>query len=439
MRELRSPAAGEPLRICLVTREYPALGAHGGIGTYTRNLAAGLAARGHDVTVVARAEASPNGRVEPFMEAGVHVEPVAAAERLRLPAGNRYVGMALRTLPFARAAAARFRALDRAAPFDVVEVPEYQGWGLGVARAARCPVVVRLHTHTALVRRLNDARPDLDASCCWMLEAATIARGDLVLANSRALAAIAAADFRDVLTPDRLGVLPLGVDADRFAPGDEGWLRAELGLAPGTPLVLYVGRLERRKGVETLVEAFGRVHDRHPGAVLALAGFSTDTGPEGRSLLAVLRERAAALGAADRVRFLGHVPYDQLPRYYAGCDLFVAPSAFEPFGMIYLEAMACGRVAIGCDAGGVPEIITRGRTGQLVPPGDAGRLARTIDELLANPAGRRRMGEAARAEVLARFALPAVGAATEARYRAAIAGRAHGRRALPEDLAVAQP
>ena len=435
MREHRGTAAGDALRICLVTREHPALGAHGGIGTYTRNLAAGLAARGHDVTVVARGE----GARAPFDESpGVRIEPVEAADRWLLPAGNRYVGMTMRSLPFSRAAARRFVARDREAPFDVVEIPEYQGWGLGVAKAARCPVVVRLHTHTGLVRRLNDVGPDLDARLCHRLEAASIARGDLILANSRALAGIAAEDFRGAAEPARFGVLPLGVDADRFAAEDDGWLRAHLGLEADTPLILYVGRLERRKGVETLIEAFGHVKRRHPTAVLAMAGFSTDTGPEGRSLLAVLRERAAAMDALDDVRFLGHVAYDDLPRYYAGCDLFVAPSVFEPFGMIYLEAMACGRVAIGCDAGGVPEIIAHGRTGYLVPPADAEALAASMGELLQYPSWRKRIGQAAREDVLARFSLPVVGQRTEALYRAAIAARAAGRR-VPEDFALARP
>lgn len=429
MRKARGTVAVGRLRICLVTREYPALGAHGGIGTYTRNLAAGLAARGHAVTVLARSEAPAAAFVEVTGDAGgqVVVEPVASAERWRLPAGNRYVGMTLRSLPFAQAAARRFRALDQAAAFDVVEVPEYQGWGLGVARAAQVPVIVRLHTHTGLVRRLNEVPEDLDSRLCARLEAATIRRGDLVLANSEALADIAAEDFRAAMAPERLGVLPLGVDTERFAPREAGWLKAHLGLDPETPVLLYVGRLERRKGVETLLEAFAKLRERQPTAILAMAGFSTDTGAAGRSLLAQLNERAQALGCNEGVRFLGHIGYDQLPRYYAGCDLFVAPSLMEPFGMIYLEAMACGRVAIGCNAGGVPEIIRHGRTGYLVPPADADALGTAMAELLRYPSWRKRIGDAARSEAVLRFSLDAVGARTEAYYRSAIAARAAGR------------
>lgn len=397
------------MRICLVTREYPSLGSHGGIGTYTHNLVKGLAARGHDVTVIARADEP----LAAFTADGVRVEPIATPDKWLLPAGNAHVGMTLRTLPFTRAAAVRYRALAAHLPFDVVEVPEYQGWGLGVALAARCPVLVRLHTHTALVRRLNDVPMDLDARLVTRMEAATIRTGTSVLANSAALAGEARQDFGF----QHIGVLPLGIDTERFAPQEPGWLRAERGLGPDAPIVLYVGRLERRKGVETLVEAFGRVREAHPQAVLVMAGFSTDTGPNGKGLLGVLQARLAELGAAGHVHFMGHVPYDMLPRYYAGCDLFVAPSRYEPFGMIYLEAMACGKAVVATGVGGVPEIIQHGRTGYLVPPDDVGALARALDGLLQSPSWRERMGQAARAHVQATFSLPVIAAATEQHYR----------------------
>jgi glycosyltransferase involved in cell wall biosynthesis len=154
-----------------------------------------------------------------------------------------------------------------------------------------------------------------------------------------------------------------------------------------------------------------------------MAGFSTDTGPQGQALLQVLQARLAALGATGQVRFMGHVPYEELPRYYSGCDMFLAPSLYEPFGMVYLEAMACGKTAIGCDAGGVPEIIRHGQTGILVPPGDAVALASTLDHLLDEPDRRHAIGEQARQAVLSQFSLPVIAERTEAVYAAAIAAR----------------
>lgn len=422
------------MRICLVTREYPSLGSHGGIGTYTQNLVKGLAERGHAVTVIARAE--PDGPEAGFCEAGVNIEPVRSAERWQLPAFNRYVGMTMRTLPFITAAAARFRRLASQAPFDVVEVPEYQGWGLGVALSTRAPLVVRLHSHSRLVRRLNAVPLDGDTRAVCALEALSIRRGDLVLANSRALAEAMAADYGYPLA--RVGVLPLGIDTDRFQPTRTRWLRAHLGLEDDAPILLYVGRLERRKGVEVLVEAFARLRARHPKATLLLAGFSTDTGPGHSSLLEYLKTRAGALGALDRIRFLGHVPYDELPHYYSGCDLFLAPSLYEPFGMVYLEAMACGKTAVGCDAGGVSEIITHGQTGILVPPGDAVALAASLGNLLADPARCRAIGERARQAVKQHFSLGVIAERTEAHYEAAIAARLARRPGLKEGFGYAR-
>lgn len=418
------------MRICLVTREYPALGSHGGIGTYTHNLVAGLAARGHHVTVIARSDEP----MEPFEQAGgsVRIEPITAAERWKLPAGNGHVGMTMRALPFMAASAKRFRALHAARPFDVVEVPEYQGWGLGVAMASSTPLVVRLHTHTALVRRLNDVATDLDTRLVTALEAATIKRGRLVLANSEALAGEVRKDFK--LRDERVGVLPLGIDTDRFQPDEPHWLRAKLGLGADVPIILYVGRLERRKGVETLIEAFAKVREAHPEAALVMAGFSTDTGPNRQGLLEVLRARVQELGASRNVHFMGHVPYELLPRYYSGCDLFVAPSLYEPFGMIYLEAMACGKPVVGCDAGGVPEIIQHGRNGFLVPPGDAAALGNAMAELTRYRSWRERIGQAAREHALTTFGLPTICARTEAAYDAARAGNAR-----PVLIPVGQP
>jgi glycosyltransferase involved in cell wall biosynthesis len=156
---------------------------------------------------------------------------------------------------------------------------------------------------------------------------------------------------------------------------------------------------------------------------LLLAGFSTDTGPGQASLLDYLKRRAGALGALDGVRFLGHVPYDELPRYYSGCDVFLAPSLYEPFGMVYLEAMACGKAAVGCDAGGVPEIIQHGQTGILVPPGDVESLAAALGTLVEHPERRQAIGERARQSVLQHFSLPVIAERTEARYAEAIAAR----------------
>ncbi|MEB3220961.1 MAG: glycosyltransferase family 4 protein [Candidatus Sericytochromatia bacterium] len=406
-----------PLRICLVTREHPAFGTSGGIGTHTQHLARALAQRGHRVTVLA------HGPRETASAEGVRLVGVGARHAWRAPWPARWLGMVARTGPFAVAAA---RALREEGPFDVLEVPEYQGWGLAAALATRTPVVARLHGHTALVRRLNGQALDLDARLAGLLEAATLRRASLVLASSASLAGAARQDFRPALPRERVAIVPLGVDTRHFRPVCAAATRARLRVPAEAPVLLYAGRLEARKGVWTLLEAFIQVLRRHPEALLVLAGGDPPGGP---TLREALRARAAEAGVADHLRLPGHLTQAELPGLYAACDVFVAPSPAEPFGLVYLEAMACGRPVVGCHAGGAPEIVTEGVTGWLVPPNDAPGLAARLSAALTSRPQLMEIGQEARRVATERHSLDALAASTEAWYQVAVAGGRQARQA----------
>jgi glycosyltransferase involved in cell wall biosynthesis len=186
---------------------------------------------------------------------------------------------------------------------------------------------------------------------------------------------------------------PQAVEAELFpAPvpeAERAAARAELGAAGDVPAVLFVGRLEREKGVEVLIEAWRRAN-LPPGAVLALAG----EGP--------LAGRLDAPG----VRELGYVPRARLPALYAAADLFVLPSVrtatfVEPWGLVVNEAMHQGTPVIASDAVGAAAggLVRDGRNGLVVPGGDADALATAIEAIATNPELRRRLGEAARSDV----------------------------------------
>ncbi len=163
-------------------------------------------------------------------------------------------------------------------------------------------------------------------------------------------------------------VIQNGVNVGFFdIPLSKEEAREKLGL--GEKVVLYVGRLEPRKGVSTLINAM-----KHVDGTLLIAGQG--------SMLPLLRERAKLLGISDRVRFLGKVEYSRLPIYYRASDVFVLPSLSEAFGIVLLEAMASGTPVIGTQVGGIPEIIDG--CGLLVPPGDANKLAEAINFVLSN-------------------------------------------------------
>lgn len=401
------------LRLALLSPE-PVEGATGGIGTYSAMLARGLASLGHRVHLVA-----PRGE----MPAGIEAKGDLSLHRLdlgppaRLPFGNRFWGLSLACWPWIREASRAVRRIHATHALDLVEVPEWMGGALRLPHSM--PIVVRHHTHAALVRRLNDRPECLDQRLRAAVEGLAMRRGDLRLANSRALAEACSLDHRMPLS--KIGVLRLGVDVERFRPGLPSRIREELGIPQDHVVLAYVGRLERRKGVDILAEAFARLAPRLPYLHLILAGGDTET-LDGSAWEAVLRMSRAA-GVDARVHWLGNVDSERLPDVYAASDALVAPSRMEPFGMVYLEAMACGLPVIGTLAGGVPEIVQSERHGYLVLPGSVESLLVAMMALATDEGRRRRMGREARRHVEACFDQRRIARLTVEAYMEAIRRR----------------
>ena len=179
----------------------------------------------------------------------------------------------------------------------------------------------------------------------------------------------------------RLRVVPNGTNPERFRPRGGPALRDRLGIG-ARPMLLTVGRLVPRKGIDTVLRALPRVAASVPEVRYVVAG----TGPDRDRL----ERLAVRQGVRDRVHFVGHVPEDALPVYYSAADLFVmpareAPPDVEGFGLVFLEANACGTPAVGARAGGVPDAIVDGETGLLVPPSDPAALGSALASLLSSP------------------------------------------------------
>lgn len=194
--------------------------------------------------------------------------------------------------------------------------------------------------------------------------------------------------------PARIAVIPCGVDTDLFRPLDQAEAKAALGLGPG-PLVLYVGRLTPIKGLETLLEAVGLLTDGDWKRELRLLAVGGDIDEPQNGHLGLLRQRVEDLGLRQAVRFLGAQPQDRLRLFYAAAQMTVMPSYYESFGMVALEAMACGKPVIASRVGGLTTTVQDGVTGYLVPEGDPRALAARIAALLDDPALRGRLGRAA--------------------------------------------
>jgi len=186
-----------------------------------------------------------------------------------------------------------------------------------------------------------------------------------------------------------------GVDPAHFRPVDARFLRDRYGLGQA-PVVYCITRMVARKNLRRLVEAMPLVRAEVPGTVLLLGG----SGPEKESL----EQCAAGLGLRDGVRFLGRIEDAELVAHYSLADVFALPSLslprdIEGFGIVFLEAGACGVAAVGSLAGGIPDAVEDGVTGLLVPPEDTQKLKEALVELLKNRARAREMGQRARARI----------------------------------------
>src|SRR5207248_1155228 len=203
--------------------------------------------------------------------------------------------------------------------------------------------------------------------------------------------------IRHYETHSPIDVIPGGVDLDRFSPRPQAQARAELGLAPDQKIVLFVGRIQRLKGLEVLVRAFGRLSDLD--ARLLVVGGQPGTSPESREI-SRLQHLVARLGIEDRTAFVGAVAHEQLPLYYSAADVTVMPSSYESFGLVAVESLACGTPVVATRVGGLTSIVRDGETGVLVPWRDADLFAERLRRAFEDEPLRRHMAEHARESVL---------------------------------------
>ena len=206
-------------------------------------------------------------------------------------------------------------------------------------------------------------------------------------------------------TDERVCTIPPGVDLSLFRPYDYHESRRELGWSIKERIVLYVGRIDPIKGIDTLIDTMPLVMEPELHYVLIGGDLDADGNPIGP--LARVKERVDALGMSRRCRYLGAQPQDLLPLYYSASDVVAVPSRYESFGLVAVEAMATGTPVIASSVGGLTFTVEDGRNGLLVPYGNPRALARAIDRLLEDDDFREAMSFHA-AEDAQRFSWQAV-------------------------------
>jgi D-inositol-3-phosphate glycosyltransferase len=279
--------------------------------------------------------------------------------------------------------------IARGVDYDLVHAHYWLSGVVGLTLRERwaVPMLQMFHTLGDLKNRVARQAADIEPAVRLAEEARVIASAERLVAASVAersyLVRHAGAD------PERVAVVPCGVDTELFAPGDATSAREVLGLS-GDPLILYVGRLAPIKGLETLLDAIALLARRNCPVRLLVVGGEADE-PRG-SHEAGLRARIASLGIGDLVSFVGPQRQESLRTHYVAADVTVLPSHYESFGMVALEAMACGSPVVASRVGGLTTTVRDGVTGFLVPEGDVSALAERLETLLADPDLRWRLG-----------------------------------------------
>ncbi len=201
----------------------------------------------------------------------------------------------------------------------------------------------------------------------------------------------------------KVDIIPCGTRIDHFGTIAQAEARHTLGIKPDEKVVLYVGRFDPRKGIETLVRAVHRCQARHTESLRLIIGGGSRPGYSDGDERERIEAIVAELGITAITHFPGRLSHEDLPTYYAAADVCVVPSHYEPFGLVTIEAMACGTPVIGSDVGGLQFTVVPEETGLLAPPKDEVAFATALDRILLNPDWRNQLGQAARQRVETMF------------------------------------
>jgi len=275
------------------------------------------------------------------------------------------------------------------AEYDLIHAHYWLSGAAGLALRQRwgAPLVQMFHT---LGRLKNDASrngADREPDTRIAEEARIVAAADRIIAATVVERAHLVSHYG--ADAARIAVIPCGVDTELFAPGDRAAARAALGLGDD-PHLLYVGRQTPIKGLETLLDAMARLRAAGSRARLSIVGGDADEPLDGHE--AALRERLVRLGLGQAVTFVGALPQGSLPAWYVAADATVLPSYYESFGMVALEAMACGSPVVASRVGGLQATVRDRVTGLLVPDHDPVALADALGRLIGDEDLRWRLG-----------------------------------------------
>ena len=370
------------MNVCFVTPEYFPIS--GGTGAYVFYLSYFLQQMGHNVHVVARDKQDSEGIVN-----GIKVHYICGM-------GNALT----RYWKFARSASKKIKELNEEIGFDIIHANLPLVPSFAIPKDSAKAVVCAVHSTwkgEAIVTK-NDNPKELNPNEKAMLRFNSILRSyeKKLMNRSDALIAVSKYTVNELtdlygISTDKIHVIYNGVDIQKFKPRqNKTELREQFGLEPNKKIVLFVGRLYHRKGLELLLHSIPPVLEQFSNVTFVISGTGFKEKEES------LKNLAKELNIENDVKFLGYVADENLPELYSTADIFVLPAIYENFPFAILEAQSTALPVISTNVGGIPEFLENEKNGFVIEPGDEPMLTQKLLALLQNPDLVKKMGDLGR-------------------------------------------
>ncbi len=379
----------------------------GGMNVFVRETARELARRNIEVDIFTRSQSAQTLRIDPRIAPNARVIHVPAGPEAPVPKQDLLQHVPAFADWMCDFASEERRGLISARPqttpasgYDVIHA-HYWLSGLVADSLRKCwgtRFAQTFHTLAKLKNEIAQRPQEMESEERLNNERYLCAAADRLTANTtveeRQLTRFYGADV------SRIRIVPPGVDISRFHPIEQAYAKSVIGAPQHHRIILFAGRIEPLKGIDTLFRAIALLkHEANPAfddlCVIVIGGDPSEQGRRDNEEMARLHALRSELGLNDLITFLGARDQETLQFYYAAADCLVMPSHYESFGMVALEAMACGTPVIASDVGGLSQLVRHNRTGLRVPSKDPLALANAARALLSDEALRRAMGHRA--------------------------------------------
>ena len=363
-----------------------------GIGVHYRDLAIGLKESGCKVEVFHFPYECNQSKDYEFESIPIHVLGLPTAKIPRFK-GLGFLAMVFKYFDYYEAAQLLKTSkytLDKFnlnSSFDVIEATSNRGVACGISRLRkRPPIFTRVSTTMKQSFAYEKTKSDLNFRLAARLEEEQIKRSDFLVTHTQSHSKLVSKELS--LENSKFKIIPHAISLNQSQNTDPKSYTTSASIR-----ILFVGRLEPRKGFDVLMKAIPIVLKENNDVHFDICGDGEVT------------KKSALKEFSQNITFHGYKPREELEKLYENCDIFVAPSRYESFGIIYLEAMKYGKPVIACNSGGTPEVVKDGETGILIKPGDFLSLAKAISKLINDMGLRENMGKSGKHRTVSLFSI----------------------------------